>query len=329
MTEPRNLADPRTQAPDPQDRIQALDVLRGFALCGIVFINIYQTLEMRDLPGALGLFVQHRFYVIFSLLFGIGFAIFLERASARSDRPRLLLVRRFVFLALLGGLHHLLQPDEVLLPYAVCGLVFLLPFSYAPARVNLVAGLALLALGTVFVGGVAQVPGLFLIGSALATYRVPEQLPGRAGLLGRLFSLFALVSLVGWWLSPLSAGGPAIGKLGPFLPLVMSCAYMTGLLLLLHTPLRGPLAAVFAPLGRMALTNYLLATVAFVVAGRAIGLEGSARWGAAVALGLSILGVQAVLSPLWLRGFRYGPMEWLWRCATWWRWVPIRAAKGA
>ena len=238
MTEPRNLADPRTQAPDPRDRIQALDVLRGFALCGIVFINIYQTLGMLDLPAALGLFVQHRFYVIFSLLFGIGFAIFLERASARSDRPRLLLVRRFVFLALLGGLHHLLQPDEVLLPYAICGLVFLLPFSYAPARVNLVAGLVLLALGTVFVGGVAQVPGLFLIGSALAAYRVPEQLPGRAGLLGRLFSLFALVSLVGWWLSPLSADGPplsadgpAIGKLGPFLPLVMSCAYMTGLLL--------------------------------------------------------------------------------------------------
>jgi len=181
---------------DPGDRIQALDVLRGFALCGIVFINIYQTLGMRDLPAALGLFVQHRFFVIFSLLFGIGFAIFLERASARSDRPRLLL------------------------PYAICGLVFLLPFSYAPARVNLVAGLALLALGTVFVGGVAQVPGLFLIGWALAAYRVPEELPGQADRLGRLFALFTLVALAAWWLSPLSAGGPDIGPLQPFQPLV-------------------------------------------------------------------------------------------------------------
>lgn len=120
----------------PNERIQALDVLRGFALCGIVFINIYQTLGMRDLPAGLELFVLARFYVIFSLLFGIGFAIFLERASARSDRPRVLLVRRFVFLALLGGLHHLLQPGEVLLPYAICGLVFLLPFSYARPVVN-------------------------------------------------------------------------------------------------------------------------------------------------------------------------------------------------
>jgi uncharacterized protein len=329
MTEPRNLSDPRTQVSDPRGRIQALDVLRGFALCGIVFINIYQTLGMRDLPAALALFVQHRFYVIFSLLFGIGFAIFLERASARSARPRLLLVRRFAFLALLGGLHHLLQPGEVLLPYAICGLVFLLPFSYAPARVNLVAGLALLVLGTVFVGGVAQVPGLFLIGSALAGDRVPEELPGRAGLLAALCCGFAVASLALWWLSPVIAGGPEIGALEVVQPLLLSCAYMTGLLLLLHTPLRGPLTAVFTPLGRMALTNYLLATVVFVAVGRAIGLEGSARWGAAVALGAGILVVQAVVSPLWLRRFRYGPTEWLWRCATWWRWVPIRAAKGA
>ena len=68
----------------------------------------------------------------------------------------------------------------------------------------------------------------------------------------------------------------------------------------------------------------LLATVAFVAVGRAVGLEGSDRWGAAIALGAGILVVQAVVSPLWLRRLRYGPMEWLWRCATWWRWMPIR-----
>lgn len=60
------------------------------------------------------------------------------------------------------------------------------------------------------------------------------------------------------------------------LPTVMSRAYMTGFLLLLHTPLGGALGALFAPLGRMALTNYLMATVLFVTVGRAIGLEGSA-----------------------------------------------------
>jgi hypothetical protein len=86
---------PEARVPEPRERIQALDVLRGFALCGIVFINIHQTLGMRDLPTGLALFVQARFYVISSLLFGIGFAIFRERATARSDRPRMPLVRRF------------------------------------------------------------------------------------------------------------------------------------------------------------------------------------------------------------------------------------------
>ena len=103
--------------------------------------------------------------MIFSLLFGIGFAIFLEWASARSDRPRVLLVRRFAFVALLGGLHHLLQPGEVLLPYAICGLVFLLPFSYA---------------------------------SPLASYRVPEELAGRAGLLAALCGGFTAASRLLW-----------------------------------------------------------------------------------------------------------------------------------
>jgi hypothetical protein len=93
MAESANVLKPR--APGPGERIQDLDVLRGFALFGIVFINIYQTLGMRDLPTGLALFVQARFYVIFSLLFGIGFAIFRERATARSDRPRVPLVRRF------------------------------------------------------------------------------------------------------------------------------------------------------------------------------------------------------------------------------------------
>jgi hypothetical protein len=88
-----NVLEPR--APGPGEWIQDLDVLRGFALFGRVFINIYQTLGLRDLPTGLALFVQARFYVIFSLLFGIGFAIFRERATARSDRPRMPLVRRF------------------------------------------------------------------------------------------------------------------------------------------------------------------------------------------------------------------------------------------
>src|SRR5215212_1458134 len=109
-----------TEPPDQPDRIGALDTLRGFALCGILPVNIFQTLHVRHPPHWLTFWIEQRFFVIFSLLFGIGFAIFLERAAARTDRPRVPLLRRLLVLACFGGLHLLLQPGEVLLLYAVC-----------------------------------------------------------------------------------------------------------------------------------------------------------------------------------------------------------------
>ena len=39
--------------------------------------------------------------------------------------------------------------------------------------------------------------------------------------------------------------------------------------------------------------------------------------GAAIGLGVAILALQAIVSPLWLARFRYGPAEWAWRCVTW------------
>jgi len=75
---------------DPKARIVALDALRGFALCGILIVDIWQTLRMRELPYAIGFLFHSRFFVIFSLLFGIGFGLFLDSAKSRSDRPRLL-----------------------------------------------------------------------------------------------------------------------------------------------------------------------------------------------------------------------------------------------
>jgi uncharacterized membrane protein YeiB len=271
-------------------RIDALDALRGFALCGILLINIYQTLRMRELPVPVALFVLKRFFVIFSLLFGIGFGLFLDSASARSDRPRLLLLRRLVVLAGFGALHHVLQPGEVLLIYAAFGLLFLLPLSYASPRVNLAVGLVLLVAGMATIGSVALVPGLFVFGLALSSYRVPQTLPERTGLLGLLFAAFTAASAVAYW----GTTGPGAGLMrGPvllgLLPTLMSFAYMAGFLLLLRTPLRGPLTAVFAPLGRMALTNYLMATLIFVPAGRALGLEGSALRGRAIGLSAGIL----------------------------------------
>jgi uncharacterized protein len=84
---------------------------------------------------------------------------------------------------------------------------------------------------------------------------------------------------------------------------------------------------VLAPFGRMALTNYLTHSLVFsaVFYGYGLGLFGIARiaqLGCVVAMVL----VQVPLCHLWLKHFRYGPMEWLWRAITYWQIPAMRVA---
>jgi uncharacterized membrane protein YeiB len=74
----------------------------------------------------------------------------------------------------------------------------------------------------------------------------------------------------------------------------------------------------------MALTNYLGATVAVLLVVAVVGHP--ERWSMKVVLVLVglVLGAQWVFSALWLRRFRQGPLEWLWRWATWAQRPPLR-----
>ncbi|MFS1299981.1 DUF418 domain-containing protein [Streptosporangium longisporum] len=318
----------------PTKRISALDALRGFALCGIIFINIPQTMGMftyaGQLPEPLRVFFLGRFYPIFYLLFGVGFGIFLRSAAKRSDKPRLLLLRRFLALAVLGAVLHLLQPGEVLLPFAVTGLLVLLPLSYLPRRALLAVALVLILAGVLAgVGGLGLLPGLFALGFALAEMRVPEALDDHPGRLAVLGVVALAVCVLTFWVIALPPPDAAQIRLGMTLSLATACCYVAGFLLLLRTPVGPALSWVLAPMGRMALTNYFGAALLFVPLGTAIGLPGSKRWTAAMLLGIGILLAQAVVSNLWLRRFGYGPLEWAWRCVTYWRSLPIGGAANA
>jgi uncharacterized protein len=78
------------------------------------------------------------------------------------------------------------------------------------------------------------------------------------------------------------------------------------------------LLAFLAPVGRMALTNYLLQTVICVLIfyGYGFGQFGRFGAGAATLIALAIFLFQILMSALWLRYFSYGPMEWIWRQLT-------------
>jgi uncharacterized membrane protein YeiB len=92
-----------------------------------------------------------------------------------------------------------------------------------------------------------------------------------------------------------------------------------------RTPARSVLVAAFVPLGRLALTNYVTATV--LVSGISRLLGGAPdHWSSATALVIAggVLTIQCVWSTLWPRRHRYGPLEWLWRWVTWARRPALR-----
>ncbi|WP_084370339.1 DUF418 domain-containing protein [Microbispora sp. ATCC PTA-5024] len=325
--------------PPARERITALDVIRGFALCGILVVNVQPIAHVGDAavvgpagggPGeqVVGLLVEQRFFPIFSLLFGVGFSLLLESAEARTGRPRVVLLRRLLVLLAVGLVHMFaLWRGDVLTVYAIVGLVVLLPSTWLPRWA--VAGLApvLLAAGLLaFGGGFALVPGLFLLGSALVRYGVADRIersPRVPAALALAFAAAAAPAL--WWQTGTRVTDPEFGLSMGVAGLLIAGVYVCGLPALLHTPVRPLLRAVFAPLGRMALTNYLTATVLVLAVARVIGGVPQ-NWPVSTVLAIAgaILAVQWAVSAAWLRRYRYGPLEWLWRWATWGRRPPLR-----
>ncbi|WP_353957839.1 hypothetical protein [Lysinibacillus sp. G4S2] len=126
-----------------KERIVSLDIIRGLALFGILFINVaaYQVIDegrpMPDYSGINGvintlieIFIQKKFFSIFSFLFGVGFYIFASRAEARGDKPRWRFARRLLALLLIGIVHIVIFWGSILAMYAVVGF-FLIPFYNA------------------------------------------------------------------------------------------------------------------------------------------------------------------------------------------------------
>src|SRR5436190_3923857 len=125
-----------------RERILALDVLRGMSVGGILFANVIVffglTFLSRDRAAALShttadhvalffehVFIDQKFYSIFSLLFGIGFGVQLMRGSGEGALPRFR--RRLRILLAIGAIHaFLIWAGDILMLYALLG--FTLPW---------------------------------------------------------------------------------------------------------------------------------------------------------------------------------------------------------
>jgi len=148
----------------PSERIDAIDVLRGLALLGVVAINavtifrvsIFQpflfpepSLSFSSIDSAVETIltqaVELKALALFSLLFGAGLAIQFDRL-AENERRALLLVRRLAVLLAFGLIHLcLIWNGDILTEYAFAGFI-VLPFLFGPRWLLAVAALAFLAL---------------------------------------------------------------------------------------------------------------------------------------------------------------------------------------
>ncbi len=139
-------------------RITSLDLIRGVAVLGILLMNaVYFGLgsapyfnlsaggSETPLDWAVGIlgevFVDQKFMGLFSLLFGAGMILFIDRASGKGRRAVLLNLWRNALLLLIGILHMMLWDGDVLTAYALSS-VFLLALRKLPNR-------ALISLGVV------------------------------------------------------------------------------------------------------------------------------------------------------------------------------------
>ncbi len=400
------------------DRLLHLDVLRGFALLGILFVNFewftrpIQAIVFGAEPGLEGVdrvvdfviktLAEGKFYALFSMLFGAGFALMAGRALAHDTAFRGLYFRRLLLLALFGVAHLLLVwAGDILLVYALCGMLMLLVFSRTPVARLWKWAIALLALpsllawaGALSIAATRGNPELYasiMQGFADDQAVLREQIAAAAiihaegGWLdnvgqrlrdaGFLFTnaLFWIPPILGYFLLgrwllesgrlsqpsaheaffrgwrlrgvllglPLSAGAAVLlwqgSQMVPTLSMAAGLSLMiTGAVLLSLGYLATVVLAadrlrLLAPVGRMALTNYLCQSLVWtwVFYGHGAGLWGELpRWSHPL-LVLAFFALQIGFSHWWLARFRFGPAEWLWRTLTYGHAQPMRRAEGS
>jgi uncharacterized protein len=150
-----------SEVAEVRGRIEAIDLLRGMAVLGILLLNIqsFSTIESAYFnPTAYGdfsgvnawvwgftrLFADQKFMTLFSVLFGAGVILMSERALAAGRKPGWAHYRRMALLLGVGLLHaYLLWYGDILTFYALCGMLVYVARRWRP-RVLLGLGLALL-----------------------------------------------------------------------------------------------------------------------------------------------------------------------------------------
>ncbi len=140
-----------TESIEPKQRIQILDILRGFALIGIIFNNMeyfsgYAYMPFDDLKQVtnfeldeklysfLDFIITAKFFTLFSILFAVGF--YIQNNKYKEDSVNFLKTyrRRIFFLFIIGLVHSLIWSGDILFLYAIVAIILILFRNVKPAN---------------------------------------------------------------------------------------------------------------------------------------------------------------------------------------------------
>ena len=390
------------------ERSDILDILRGFALLGVMLDNLFGftgwgalsqsqqeailTWPIDRIIGALEqIFINGKFYSLFSLLFGIGFSIILIRNEQKKINPLKIFYRRLFILLVIGAGHlFLLWEGDILCLYALIGfslplfrklsdkaliilaaILILSPllfdlssvlFHYKNGEflekmgnaIDIKNGLPLTDYGDYLTKNgagwhewrnwqesgylyrysyildsnrIPKVFGMFLIGFCVGRKMMYTQLENYISLLKKLrlwgFVIGVPSAFVCFYFEFFKKHIPNPIGLAHTLfyatSVVPLCLAYTSVICLQWVKTKGnSKMKIFAPMGRMALTNYLMQTVIGITIYYGVGFGFGGNIGPAlfVSIGLVMYSIQVLYSNLWFKYFNYGPMEWIWRMLT-------------
>lgn len=374
---------------DKKNRIELIDAIRGFALFGVLLVNlsmidstlfgyeaspfVYETFVERFLAVCLDVFFTGKFYTLFAMLFGVGFAFFMDRFDQIQFKATY--VRRLMVLFVMGMLHLLfVWYGDILHVYAIAGwilfqnrkktaqtyfkysavlfvvstLIFVLTAS-EPASMTDEVKLALtqanlayqsssyltlfwyrlsyeipvLIINLVFV--LPKILALFFFGAAIGKIRFFHDLNQYDDKMGTLWKIVVGVGVF-CAVGSIAIQGNLFNVQNHHLQMLLSetltlCGALFYALIFIrkrHTKWMKTIISLLKDAGRMALTNYLMQTIAFTTLIYGYGGDWFGKLGMVdyYLLALSFYCMQLVLSKLWLQKFKQGPFEWLWRKIT-------------
>lgn len=310
------------------NRVLSIDIIRGIALLGIFFVNVpfmnVMTLGLHEginpyIRLFYDIFIEAKFYVIFSLLFGASAYYFMRSQERKGLAYRKLFWIRAGWLYVFGMLHyHFIWQGDILHDYAIVGFVLPLFYKVSPRKILVCAGIML-----VFSFYINQFPvnleylsiALFGLGIAKLNFfgefsrykKTMKKIAIFAFLLSLPFIIMMIKDFINdtyftnqfsIWLS---------GKL-------MAIVYITLILCACESEHIRKKLSPLAAYGKMAFTNYLMQSIVtiFIVAPLlpAMTLVTQSLYC------VVFLTIQVWISNIILKKFKYGPFEYVWRKLT-------------